>query len=135
MKLQIRDFILPALISVLLFLAKKEVVHANLYVLFSIAAGLYYFPVSPLLKLKTRKDTDSAEKAMLFVSGFCFSAAVCISAMSLYEGLAGATRILTTVFILQTSSMTVFHFMKDKGTGAFLPWLVFTVIIAEIILV
>ena len=132
MKIRRYEYFIPVGLSIIYFLSRKEMLPEWVYFCLAIIAGIFYFPVRPLMFLTENKDSGVKMRILAFLINFNFSTILFLSVLSLFLPI-NTSRITYFIILVIVSFISLFYlYVFEKERNFSIINLLFLALLGEI---
>ncbi len=126
-------YLIPVAVSVIYFLARKEVIPSYLYLILSLPACFYFFPGLLFFNMKEIPVTKSENRSQLVFSSLIFSTILVLSIISLFIDKSKAMNHVYSFFAMICTFSAIYWFIKEEFNYKVITYLCFMILIVGII--
>jgi hypothetical protein len=120
------DYYLPIVVSILYFLALKQVITATVYLVTVVPIAVYFFPVRILWESKSYNESGMKKKLLLISSNFLFALILSLSIFNIYIQKNDNVNLILTILAVVNLLAAIYYFLNEKSNNTFVTHLCFT---------
>jgi hypothetical protein len=127
------DYIIPVVISILFFLAKKQIIPSYIYLVIVIPSGFYYIPVKLILFFRVAREPTMRDKLKVITSNLNYYLILFLSILKLFLEVNKELKVFIALTALVTCILFFYYLTADRKSNISIVYLLFLFLISGVL--